>query len=457
MNADRRTRARTAADRQRRSRPRAAPATQARSRTTLTRLGSRRSLKLLRRQEGCEPMHDEMTIGARLRTLRRWRGMSLAQLAGLSGLSKGFLSKIENGKAALGRRSHISAIATALRISEADLIGGPHLTADPVRAAPHATVPAVRAALMTNSLTAPAADHARPLAELVAEMGRIDRSEYKHIEVGQKLPALIDELHVHACAPTDEPAYRLALETLVEAFQAATFTSKDLGHGDLAHVAAMRAAEVAAILDDPVVTGKAASLRIHTMPTTARDVALTAAEHAANALEPHVHDDLGVQVLGMLTLAASMTATVIYDYDRAEHWMRQADEQATRVPDTPGLNWGAFSKTNVGVWKVALATERGASSGDLLGLAKNVDEAKLEPRRGRHATFLADVGRGLARDKRTHKDAAGWLLRAEEVAPHKIRNSAAVGETVATLVRQTQGASLGRELRGLAARMGIPH
>ncbi|XRQ15048.1 helix-turn-helix domain-containing protein [Actinomadura welshii] len=402
-------------------------------------------------------MHDETTIGARLRALRRWRGMTLDQLAGQAGLSKSFLSMAERGQRALDRRSHISALAKTLRVSETDLVGAPHLTADPVQAAPHATVPAVRAALLTNTLTAPATDRARPLSELAAEMERIDRSEYQHTEVGERLPALLDELHVHACAPADEAAHRLALQTLIEAFQTATFTSKDLGYGDLAHIAAMRADEAARILDDPVSTGKAASLRIHTMPTTTRERTLAAAEEAAGRLEPHVRDDLGVQVLGMLTLAASMTATVACDYERAGHWLDQAAGLAERTPDTPSENWGAFSASNVGAWRIALATERGESGGDLLRLAAAVDEARLRPRRGRHAAFLADVGRGLARDKKTRHEAQRWLLRAEKVAPHKIRNSAAVGETVAVMLTQAHGASVGRELRGMAARMGLPH
>ncbi|MGI5171238.1 helix-turn-helix domain-containing protein [Spirillospora sp. CA-253888] len=400
---------------------------------------------------------DQHTIGARLRVLRKWRRLTLVELAGLSGLSPSFLSMAERGHRALDRRSHIAALASALRVSETDLVGGPHLTADPVQAGPHTTMPAVRAALMTNTLTAPAVDDARPLDELVAEMAKIDRSEYKHLVVRQKLPPLIGELHVHACDPADEPAHRLALETLIDAFQTATFTAKDLGYGDLASIAAMKAQEAAGILDDSVTTGKAASLRIHTMPPNARDRTLVAAEKAADALEPHVRDDLGVQVLGMITLAAAMSATVIYDFDRAGHWIDQATELATRVPDTPGRNWGAFSKTNVAVWRVGLATERGETGGTLLELAGQVNEDVIAPRNGRHASFLADVGRGLARDKKTRKQAERWLLRAEQVAPHKIRNSGPVAETVAVMLQQTYGAAVGRELRGLAARLGVPH
>ncbi|MFC4056471.1 helix-turn-helix domain-containing protein [Actinomadura syzygii] len=402
-------------------------------------------------------MRDEITIGARLRAVRRWRGLTLEELAGLAGLSKSFLSMAERGQRALDRRSHISALATALRVSEVELVGGPHLTADPVQAAPHATIPAVRAALMTNTLTAPAVDQARPLAELAAEIGRIDRSEYKHLTVGEKLPALIGELHVHACAPADEPARRVALSALIEAFQTATFTAKDLGYADLAAIAAMRAAEAAAILDDPIHKGKAVTLRVHTMPSTSREETLTVAERAAETLEPHVRDDLGIQVLGMTTLAAALQATVLHQHVRAADWLDRAAALARRVPDTPGKNWGAFSASNVGVWKVALGVERGESGGALLELAREVDENVIAARRGRHATYLADMGRGLARDPRTRSKAERWLLRAEEVAPHKIRNSGQVAETVAVMVQQHKKAAVGRELRGLAARMGIPH
>lgn len=402
-------------------------------------------------------MHDVSTIGARLRALRRWRGMTLVQLAGQAGLTPSFVSMAERGQRALDRRSHIAALAAALRVSETDLVGGPHLTKDPVQSHPHATIPDIRAALLVNTLTAPATDRARPLGELVAEMDRIDHSEYKHLQVGAALPAVIDELHVHACAPADEAAYRLALRTLIEAFQTATFTSKDLGYGDLAHIAAMRAVEVAGILDDPISKGKAASLRIHTMPAGARDATLVAAEQAANDLESKVKDSTGIQVLGMLTLAAALSATVTYRYDRAEHWLEQAEELAGRVPDTPASNWGAFSATNVGVWRVGLAVERGRTGGSLLEVANRVKEDRLSGRRGRHAAFLADVGRGLAREPRMRQEAVRWLRRAENVAPHKIRNSAAIRETVGFLLTRAVSTAGGRELRAMAARMGVPH
>ena len=90
---------------------------------------------------------DEITIGARLRTLRRWRGKTQVELAGLAGLSPSFISMVENGQRSLDRRSYIAAVASALRVSETDLVGGPHLSPDRQQADPHATIPALREAL----------------------------------------------------------------------------------------------------------------------------------------------------------------------------------------------------------------------------------------------------------------------------------------------------------------------
>ncbi|WP_158558373.1 helix-turn-helix domain-containing protein [Spongiactinospora gelatinilytica] len=401
-------------------------------------------------------MYDQATIGARLRMLRKWRKLSLVELADLAGMSKSYLSMAERGERALDRRSYIAALADALQVSETELVGGPHLTKDPAQSAPHAMIPQLRAALIANTLTAPLADRARPLPELLAEMDRLDHSKYKFREVGRPLPAIIDELHVHAAAPAGEAEHRLALEGLIEAFQMATFTTKDLGYGDLSHIAAMRAGEVAAILGDPVNRGKADSLRIHTMPATTWRVRLTAAEQAVDRLQPHVRDDTGVHVLGMLTLAASMAATVAADASRARHWLDHAAELAGRTADAPGANWGAFSTTNVNVWRISLAVEQGESGG-VLELARRVEEHRLAERSGRHTAFLTDVGRGLARDPRARERAVEWLHRAENVAPHKFRNDAKARETVGVLLQQVRSTAAGRVLRGMAARMGLPH
>nr|BFE28953.1 helix-turn-helix transcriptional regulator [Actinomadura rugatobispora] len=394
--------------------------------------------------------------------------MSLAQLAGQADLSVSFLSMAERGLRSLDRRSHISALAGALRVSETELVGGPHLGRDPAQSDPHAVIPPIRLALQTNSLVAPAAERARPLDELVAEMVEIEAHHQAcdYVAVGRALPDLLDELHLHAADPADEAAYRVALETLVEACTAATFTSKDLGYPDLAHLAAVRAEEAAAILDDPVRLGQAAFCRVHTMPRVGSwNRTLAAAERAAEALQAHATGTRGQQVLGMLGLSASLAAAVEKDADRARSWLSEAAALAVHQPDTPDENWMSFSTTNVRVWDVAVNVEYGERGGAVLELASRVDESKLTGapdrqtagRRGRYAAFLADVGRGLARDRKTQGQAERWLLRAEYAAPQWIRNHKPVQEAVAVLYTQAHARATTRELRGMVARMGIPH
>lgn len=399
-------------------------------------------------------------IGARLRTLRRWRGMTQAELAGLSGLSPSFLSMVEHGKRMLDRRSHIAALAGALRVSETDLAGGPHLSADPVQSDPHMAIPPLRAALQINRLDGPVIERARPLPDLVREIGtRIDplraRSDYS--AVGKTLPDVLDELYAHVASPAGELGRQQALAALVEACVAANELASVTGYADLAHLAALRAEEAAVLLEDPVQRGKAAVLSLFAYPQEHTwDRRLRAAERAADALEPHARNPLAYQVLGMLTLHAAMAATVIQRPHVISHWLGEAAQLAGRIPDDPAGNWQYFSATNVGIWRLAIGVERGESGGAVLEMAKSVSEEKIGVR-SRRAMHLADIGRGLAREPKTRAEAVRVLRRAEETAPQLIRNSTPVREAVAYLLSRATAAAVGRELRGMAARMGVPH
>lgn len=404
---------------------------------------------------------DEVTIGARLRTLRRWRGKSQVELAGLAGLSPSFLSMVETGQRPLDRRSHIAALASALKVSETDLVGGPHLTPDPLQSDPHMGIPALRVALQTNTLTTPAVNQARPLpelAQLVTDQIEPMRRACNYVAVGQLLPDVLDELHYHVAAAADEAAERVALQALVEACACATFTAKNLNYTDLAHLAARRAKEAAALLGDPIHTGKADFVWLHTLPRAGSwDRNLIAAERAANELEPYASEPLGLQVLGMITLSASLAAASLQRSDTALHWLDEASGIARRLPDQPMDNWQSFSATNVNIWRVSVGVERGEAGAAMLELAKPVKLDGLAHRSSRRADFFADVGRGLARDPRTRAEAVRWLRRAEDAAPQRVRNSGPVRASVAYLLNRARAAAGGPELRGMAARMGLPH
>ncbi len=406
-------------------------------------------------------LSDEATIGERLRELRLWRGMTQAEVGGLAGVSAAYMSMVERGLRPLDRRSTISALAAALRVSETDITGGPHLGADRLQSEPHAAIPALRVALSTNTLADPAADRARPLPVLLTELRDQAQPLYfacDYIRLGAILPDLIDELHYHAAA-AGEADRRAALLALVDACAFAAFRAKDLGYPDLAHLAASRASEAAARADAPAARAKASYIWLQTMPR-AWDRTLRAAERAASALDtaaPGPVDPEAVHVLGQLCLTAALSAAVLQQAGTSAGWLDRAARLARRTPDEPELGWHCFSATNVALWRVAISVERGETGQHVLWLADQVDQAKLCRRQSRLCSFRTDVGRALAREPRSHADAVRWLRQAEETAPQRFRNSAAARETVSFLMTRARAEAGGRELRGMAARMGVQH
>jgi hypothetical protein len=73
----------------------------------------------------------------------------------------------------------------------------------------------------------------------------------------------------------------------------------------------------------------------------------------------------------------------------------------------------------------------------------------------RQAEFWAEVGRALVASKKTREKGLRVLLHAEQLAPQRIRHDVFVREVIADLLRQARRAAGGRELRGLAGRLGV--
>ncbi len=96
-------------------------------------------------------------------------------------------------------------------------------------------------------------------------------------------------------------------------------------------------------MGDPVQQGKAAWAHVMTLPRDGMpERKLAVAEREAGQLEPHARQGPGVQVLGMLTLTAAMAAAVVHQGTTAGAWLDEADALASRVPDTPMVNWQLF-------------------------------------------------------------------------------------------------------------------
>jgi len=101
-----------------------------------------------------------------LRRLRRRRGLTQVELAGLAGLSYSYISMIETGQRTLTRLDYITAVAAALRVSPAELAPGT-VPASAGSGQPAPSFPAVRDEITVTR-------HARLAREFMAHVARGD-------------------------------------------------------------------------------------------------------------------------------------------------------------------------------------------------------------------------------------------------------------------------------------------
>ncbi|BAJ29865.1 MULTISPECIES: helix-turn-helix domain-containing protein [Kitasatospora] len=402
-------------------------------------------------------------IGQRLRSARRQRGMSLRTLAGLSGLSVGFLSMVENGQRHLDRTGHINALAEGLRIAPSELTGQPYASADPSATSAHEAIPALRLALMGINLGLPP-DQGPPigpvsgLAERVAEANRL----YHACEYGQVaavLPGLLGDLHAAADAATG-PRRQVLLRLLADAYHpACTLLLKNLGYTDLAFIAVTRAAEAIAELDDPIYHALSGFFHTHVLMAAGSPVqALARAEQAADQVARHLVTPAAHALLGELHLiqATCLTQDVRRSGTERTHEVHQhlveAADLAARTGETKAWHLN-FGPTNVGIHQVSLNTDLGWHGQAVT--AGGVVRPQILSAPGREAAFRADLGRSLAHLRGRDAEAVASLLAAEHVAPQRIHANALVRDTVSDLLDRQLPTHAARDLRGLAHRMGL--
>ena len=155
----------------------------------------------------------------------------------------------------------------------------------------------------------------------------------------------------------------------------------------------------------------------------------------------------------MLHLTASLAETVLGHPDRGDDRIAESSDLARTVPDGElGFAGLMFGPTNATAWKVSAAMER--DPGTAAELADRCNVSVL-PAPVRKAVYWADLGRGVATLRGRRVDAIVALRRAEELSPQRVRVHPLAREAVVGLLRQARRDAEGRELRGLAYRMGL--
>ncbi|HEY9474109.1 MAG TPA: helix-turn-helix transcriptional regulator [Mycobacteriales bacterium] len=392
-------------------------------------------------------------LGERIREFRRRRRLSLETAAGLAGMSRSMLSYIERGDRTLERRTHIEGLAYALRVSPSELLGQPFEATDPARADAQAHVDAIRDALVGTEIGYADAEPGRPLAELI---GRAERSraalcmDADYTAASQSLANIITGLHAYTATGTEDEQ-RSALHALALACCTATATAKEQGYLDLAWIAAERARQATALLDDPALCGLAAVYVGYALESHRRSLAT--AERAIDLLQPHAgENELTLRVYGHLHLRAAYCNAIFGTADSVDAHLAEAAELAERLGDSTEDLGLFFGPTNLAIWRVTIAVEMGQGGRAVSDEA--VARVSTMPTAWRRAMFHTDLGRAFAQDRRD-SDALEAFLAAEELAPVYVRSHPMARSAVLDVRDRARRAAVGRGLSGLVYRMGL--
>lgn len=392
--------------------------------------------------------------GRRIRELRGWRGQGLRVTAELAGISHGWLGKIERGEAPVGSRALLEALARALRV-DPDEITPPIQVWHEAAETAHRGVTAIEEALDRFEIGDDPQVPAREWPAIAADIERLrEMAQGTADYVGQAalMPGLLGELH--ATYSRDPHRRSDALIGMIACYASAVWVTKRLGGRGLPLLAARAAQQCAELLDSPAWRGFGVWLRGDATGSLSRPEQQQRAMRCADALSAHMDDPDVIQAAGMLHLSAALAAAVQADRDTAETHLAEAQSIAERLPAPVGefgRMW--FGTANVGIWRASIGLELG----DGPAVAERARGLAVEaiPAVSRRAEHYMDIGRALMSDPRRREDGVAVLLRAESLAPQRFHADPLVREAVADHLRAARRDAGGRNLRGLAYRLGI--
>lgn len=391
---------------------------------------------------------DARTVGRRVRQVRSARGKSLRVVAGLAGISRSHLSRIERGERALDSFSELAALANALQIAPSELTRLPMPA--PGNGGADSAVEAARLALMAVSRRLPGGQ-ALPVEALRARVQSllVAARQCRQAEVGAALPVLIRDMYSGIAAGRHVAAL-LDLALMLHV-QGAQHWLREVGAPlDLRWENVMLTHQVAEQRDTPIALGLAAygAMRV-TLTAGAFDLAK--AELASVGVPTTTPESM--QLVGMLALSHSLVATADSRPTDAEAALDYASELALRTGEGDAYGLG-FGPTNVGLWRMGAGLEI-RDYQRVTAVAEGLNP-QAHPHRSRRSAYWADYGRALARVRGRHDDAVKAFRCAEAIHPHRVQRDPMVREVLAELLVRGRRDAVGRELRGMAYRAGLP-
>jgi hypothetical protein len=159
-----------------------------------------------------------------------------------------------------------------------------------------------------------------------------------------------------------------------------------------------------------------------------------------------------MQLDGTLALCRALVSAIEGRPAESSAALEHATELAARTGQGDAFMLG-FGPVSVGIWHMNAALECGEPDKAIkVAEALNPQE---HPSRERRGTYWMDYGNALTRVRR-RGDAARALLRAEKLHPVRVLRNPLARDTLAELVAHSKDDALGREIRGMAYRAGLP-
>jgi transcriptional regulator with XRE-family HTH domain len=396
-------------------------------------------------------MEDARTIGARLRRIRRARGKSLRVVAGLAGMSKSHLDRIERGERALDSISEIVALANALQIAPSELIRLP--VPAPANGHTDSTTNAIGLALdgieveHSGGLVLPVA----VLRDRVARFHQQKRA-CRFADVATELPGLIRDLHTTLATGIDHGEL-LKLAVYLHVHVTRQWLIHAAAPDDLLRRMVFLTRRLAQEHGEVTTLGMAGFAVADTL-LAAGEFELGKTALDSLALPPTTAATAGL--VGVLTTSHAAAAELNGRPSDAAAAMGASADMAIRfgeLGETDPMGF-EFGPTNVGFRQVRLALEAGEPD-RAVGIAERLhpDQNPFPCNRVYH---WVGYGRGLARLRGRRDDAVRALRRAETIYPLRVQRDPFVREVLGELLTRSRRDAIGRELRGMAYRAGLP-
>jgi transcriptional regulator with XRE-family HTH domain len=408
-----------------------------------------------------KPRPEPSEIGSRVRTIRKRRGLSLPQAAGLAGVTKQYLSMLENGHRGFARRGLLEDLAHALSCSVGDLTGQPYLPGDRASAVALSNLPAISIALYDVTLDDVPDMPARPVDELArwATDANEHAANSRYSAAGRDLGTLLTELHIHAVTG-DSDTRRAALAALTEACFVGSGSARALGNMDLAVVAARRGEDAAHRLEDPALRAFAAMTSTSALSRIgARRRALSVAKAALDSIElfadPTTPDTAPAEAAGMLHLSTAQMAAKDHRPGDAHAHLDAARDIAAHTGEQNRL-WFSFGPANVRAWSLSVAVElgEGPALAEQIEHSPGYDEDLAT--NDRRAALHFDLARAYGQAEGVRDPASlRHLDLADRIAPQRIRHDPVARELVHELDRRAKVRAW--ELENLKNRLSMVH